>query len=153
MCGLRDLFTGVDALTCTAARHQTCSHAHKTCTKSKVLVQCLGLLYFKFSLCKQHAECLIQWKIHHCTIAPKLVSQWAYLSNQQFYASYAGMSARVATEYQHCLYTYPFNMWWVLHFRGNDGGRGLKETARISRNQTFPPVALMLMMMRRDSAC
>lgn len=62
-------------------------------------------------------------------MAPKLVSQWAYLSNQQFYASYAAMSTHVVTKYQHRLYPYQLNMWWLLHFKGNDDGRGLKNNS------------------------
>lgn len=82
-------------------------------------------------------------------MAQKLVSQWAYPSNQKFYASYAAASTRMVTEYQHDLHLYQFNMWWLLHFRGNDDGHGQRMT-RINRNQTILPVALMLMMMLRD---
>lgn len=60
-------------------------------------------------------------------MAPKLVSQWAYLSNQQFYASYAAMLTLVVTEYQHWLYPYQFTTWWLLHSKGNDDGHGPKK--------------------------
>lgn len=51
-------------------------------------------------------------------MAQKLVSQWAYPSNQKFYASYASASTRVVTEYQHDLHLCRFNRRWLLHFRG-----------------------------------
>lgn len=60
-------------------------------------------------------------------MAQELVSQWAYRSNQQFYASYAATPTRVVTEYQRSVYVYQFNTLWLLYFRGNDDGHGLKN--------------------------
>lgn len=61
-------------------------------------------------------------------MAQKLVSQWAYLSNQEFYARYAATSTRAVTEYQRGPHLYQFNTRWLLHFRGNDDGRGQRMT-------------------------
>ena len=92
-------------------------------------------------MCKQHAECLIQKKIHHCTTALELVNQWVYLSNQQ---SYAGDEAiQTQPDQPPTLSPYLLNTACV---GGRADGWGLRMT-RISRNQTPLPPALMLMTM------
>lgn len=141
--------------------HRTCSHAPFPCTAhihTTRMKSDRDYLSFhtqlKFSLCKPHAECLIQKKIHHCTIA-FAAREPLGLSGESIFCRLcccpSGMQTCVILEYKHRwtkllpLTPHAFNTAKQLSVRGAADGHGLRL------NQTPLPLALMLMMIFWDT--
>lgn len=134
-------------LTCTVALHCAHTHIHTTCMKCD-----RDYLSFhtqlKFSLCKPHAECLIQKKIHYCTVAFAACEQLGLSRESTIFCRLCSYADLCGTGIQTQL-DQPLTLVYVLLcVRGAADGRGLRMTC-ISRNQTPLPLAIMLMTMRQ----